>query len=192
MARVSITDIVHRYLDSVIVPGDMVIDATVGNGHDALFLAGLIGGAGKLYGFDIQPDAITTTEARLEAAGMLSRADLSLRRHEQMATSIPKHLHGHISAVVYNLGYLPGSDKTLTTKPDATIASLKQACDLLRSGGTISLLAYTGHPGGMGECNAIKGWAADLNSELFRVKTTNLLPDHHHPPEWIWIEKRGF
>lgn len=37
--------------------GDIVVDATMGNGHDTQFLAELVGENGHVYAFDIQESA---------------------------------------------------------------------------------------------------------------------------------------
>ncbi len=190
MARVSITETVHQHLKPLISPGDVVIDATVGNGHDSLFLAHLIGETGRVYGFDVQSDAIAATQQRLDSEKLSQHAILMQRGHEEMLRSIPAELHGKVSVILYNLGYLPGGDKSLTTQIATTINALEQSALILTSGGIISILAYTGHPGGMEECQAVKSWANDLNPDHFEVTITNLLPDHRHPPEWIIVEKR--
>jgi len=189
MARVSITEEVQRFLSGKIEAGDIVIDATLGNGHDALFMASLIGDTGHLFGFDIQPEAVAATFKRLADFQLSGRATLMIKSHAEMAASIPRRFHGRIRCVMFNLGYLPGADKSLTTQSDTTITALMQAGDLLSTDGCISILAYTGHPGGLDECRAVKAWTTQLSSDCFRVSVRNLLPEHRSPPEWILIEK---
>ena len=41
-------------LAKAIKPGDAVVDATLGNGHDAELLCELVGQNGRVFGFDIQ------------------------------------------------------------------------------------------------------------------------------------------
>ena len=43
----------HQLL-KVVEPGDFVIDATMGNGHDTAFLAELVGPSGEVFAFDIK------------------------------------------------------------------------------------------------------------------------------------------
>lgn len=50
--------------------------------------------------------------------------------------------------IAFNLGYLPGGDKTLITEPHTTLKALNVAKDILTPGGLISLVVYVGHPGG--------------------------------------------
>lgn len=50
--------------------------------------------------------------------------------------------------VTFNLGYLPGGDRTFTTQSDTTLKALEAAKVILMDGGLISLVVYVGHPGG--------------------------------------------
>ena len=43
-----------------------MVDGTLGNGHDTVFLAKLVGPNGHVYGFDIQEQAIVSTKKRLD------------------------------------------------------------------------------------------------------------------------------
>jgi len=188
MARLSITEQVHRLLRKGLEQGNIVIDATLGNGHDALFLAEMIGADGHLYGFDIQPEAIRATRNRLASRQLEQRATLLLQSHAKMAASIPERYHGHIRCIMFNLGYLPGGDKMLTTRIESTLDALNQAIGLLAPGALVSVLAYRGHPGGDEECKAVLQWSESLNSKQFEVAVHNFLPGHNSPPLWIMIK----
>ena len=48
-------------------PGETVVDATAGNGHDTIFLSRLVGPSGRVIAFDIDPQARIETEARHRA-----------------------------------------------------------------------------------------------------------------------------
>lgn len=57
---------------------------------------------------------------------------------------------GCASLICFNLGYLPSSEQpkhATVTKLDTTIAALHAALQAVQSGGLISVVAYTGHPG---------------------------------------------
>jgi hypothetical protein len=189
MARVSISAEVHRFLSTNIKPGDTVIDATLGNGHDALFLAGHVGEEGHLFGFDIQAGAINNTLRQLISHQLDHRATLIMKSHAYMADFIPERLHGHIKCIMFNLGYLPGSDKSVITLPESTLSALDIALNLLSEGGIISILAYSGHHGGADECSAVKAWASQLPTGAYKTSVTDPLSDHHSPPEWILISR---
>ena len=191
MVRLSITDEVHRYLKQCINQGDTVIDATLGNGYDALFLADQIGEEGHLFGFDILTDALAVTADRLATHHLARRAELYRCSHSAMSEQLPEWVDGNVRCIMFNLGYLPGGDKALTTLPDSTLPALKQSASLLASGGIISILAYRGHPGGKDECAVVIEWVKSLPDNQFHSIIHNLLPDHQSPPLWITVEKRS-
>ena len=64
------TEVVHQWLAEALSPGDLVIDATAGNGHDALKLAGKVAPNGRVMAYDVQPAALEATRERLRAAGL--------------------------------------------------------------------------------------------------------------------------
>lgn len=112
MGFLSITSMAHHLVGERTAPGDTAIDATIGNGVDTLFLARLVGEKGFVYGFDIQADALHRTRARLTASGIADeRYHLFLESHHRMEERIPTDSRGRIAAVMFNLGYLPGTDQ---------------------------------------------------------------------------------
>lgn len=149
----SLTELAHRECGAG--QADIVIDATAGNGHDTLFLAERVGPFGKVYAFDIQAAALDCTAARLAAAG-ITNVRLIHDDHANMLQAIDPQHHGRISTVMFNLGYLPGSDKTIVTKIASTLAAIDAAIKLLRDSGTLTILAYPGHPGGIEETVAVE------------------------------------
>lgn len=189
MVRLSVTGEVHRHLKAGIGEGDIVIDATLGNGHDTLFLAQQIGDSGHLYGFDVQPAALAATADRLASKHLSGHATLFLHSHATMAAMLPAQVHGHIRCIMFNLGYLPGGDKSLTTFAESTLKALKQSADMLAPGGVISILAYRGHAGGEDECDRVISWSESLPSDAFGACVKNLLPEHQSPPLWIVVKK---
>jgi predicted methyltransferase len=150
------TERAHETVRDVIRPGETVVDATVGNGHDTLLLAQTVGAEGMVYGFDVQEEALHATRRRLLEAGIgEGRVRLIQAGHEEMAD----HVRGPVGAVMFNLGYLPGGDHARTTRVPTTLCALQQAISLLRRGGVISVVCYRGHPGGMEEAAAVCAWA---------------------------------
>ena len=71
-------------LIQAVQPGDTVIDATMGNGHDTQFLCERVGPAGRVYAFDVQEQAVASTEALLRREGLLDRARLFCCGHQCM------------------------------------------------------------------------------------------------------------
>ncbi|MCW9089532.1 MAG: methyltransferase domain-containing protein [Gammaproteobacteria bacterium] len=187
MSPNSLVQQAHTALAAILREGDVVIDATVGNGHDTLFLAQQVGESGTVYGFDIQQQALDIAYARLQEAGLERRTSLYHAGHEAMAVVLPQSLAGRLKAVVFNLGYLPGGDKVRTTAIHTTLAALEQARELLAPGGGISVLAYTGHPGGREEAETVKAWAHTLPPDYYKVQITIPPSQSGSAPEWLWI-----
>ncbi|SFJ46796.1 class I SAM-dependent methyltransferase [Thermoflavimicrobium dichotomicum] len=167
----------------------VVMDATIGNGHDTLFLAEIVHPQGKVYGFDIQPEAISTTTKRLEQANLLDVVELHLLGHERFDEVIPADLCGKLEAVMFNLGYLPHGNPSIITRPDTTITALDKLSEWLAPGGVITLALYTGHPGGQEEADAVVKWASSLPAKSFQVMWQQIL-NRHHAPSLVVVEKR--
>lgn len=159
-----LTALAQEAVGAVLEPGALAIDATVGNGHDTLFLAGRVAPHGRVAGFDVLPRALDTTLTRLQDAGLADAVTLHPCGHQFMLDRVPHNWRGQVSAVMFNLGYLPGSDKSLTTGPATTCAALEQALPLLRTGGLISLLVYRGHSGARAEADAVLNWLDGLGA----------------------------
>jgi predicted methyltransferase len=189
-----ITQRAHELILEVLQPGDIAVDATIGNGHDTLFLAQAVGEKGKVYGFDIQQDALDATYKRLQKHHMENRVSLFHAGHEVMPILLPENIKGSVKAIMFNLGYLPGGDKTRTTHISTTLSALEAALHLLNTGGRITILAYTGHPGGTEETNAIIEWANQIPNDLYQTlieipAEKNIGQNLTSSPELIWIEK---
>jgi hypothetical protein len=112
--------------------------------------------------------ALDQTAQRLLAAGLQDCVELVHHGHQHLLQHIPQAWQGHIMAVTFNLGYLPGSDKTLTTDAGHTIAALEQSLAALDPAGVISILVYRGHPGGTAEASAVDAWLATLPAQWRR------------------------
>ncbi len=155
----------HREVAAVLRPGDAAVDATAGNGHDTVFLAGLVGGTGTVIAFDVQAQAIASTRERLAAAGLLERVELVHGSHAGIAEHAAP---GSVAAVMFNLGYLPGGDHSLITRREETLAALEAAMAVLRPGGLLTIVCYPGHPGGDEESAAVVAWGAKHGADVFR------------------------
>ena len=155
-------DLAHQYWTKLLLPNDIVIDATCGNGHDTLKLCQLIEG-GTIYAFDIQENAVRNTEQLLKksiSAEQLFSVKLETRSHATFPTAV---ITGSVKLIVYNLGYLPGGDKTFTTMTSSTLESLKVALGLVCVSGAISITCYPGHSEGSVEQDAILDFIATLS-----------------------------
>jgi tRNA G37 N-methylase Trm5 len=130
----------HDIIKKIINEGDVVVDATAGNGNDTLLLAKLVGEKGRVYAFDIQQDAINNTIKKLQDNNLDPRVTVIKDGHQNM----DKYVNDGIKAVMFNLGYLPGGDHSIATKGDTTITAVKKSMDLLMVGGIITVVIYYG------------------------------------------------
>lgn len=165
MAFPRITELAHEIVSRFLHPGDHAVDATVGNGHDTRFLAEQVGRTGRVDGFDIQTEAIAATRRSLNALGEAPQVHLHLLGHERMREIITTP----VSAVLFNLGYLPSGDRSLVTRPDSTRIALESSWDLLSPGGILSVVVYPGHEGGREEASQVEGWFARVARSRHRV-----------------------
>lgn len=154
----------HEFWSKFLSSDDHVIDATCGNGHDTVALAKLLP-HGKVFAFDLQEAAIEKTRERLIQEGMEERVTLFFQSHETFPDMLPEA----IKLIVYNLGYLPGGDKSVTTKTGTSIKSINSALKLLKKRGVVFITLYPGHPEGEIEAKAILEFARELPKEGWSV-----------------------
>lgn len=180
------TELAHLLLRDALRAGDMVIDATAGNGHDTAFLADCVGPLGKVVAFDIQPEAIGSAAATVQAAGLADRVVFHTVSHCQM------HLHvapSSATAIVFNLGYLPGGDHRIATGSGTTLAALARALDLLHPGGLLSVVCYPGHAEGATEAAAVASWMETLPSHGWKLARYDL-PNTRRPAPFLLLARK--
>ncbi|MEH7181332.1 tRNA (mnm(5)s(2)U34)-methyltransferase [Neobacillus vireti] len=179
-----------KLLENAVTSGDVAVDATVGNGHDTLFIANLVGPSGKVYGFDVQEDAIRTSTERLQQHGIKERVTIFHAGHEVLSELIPVEHHGKITAAIFNLGYLPGSDKSIVTKPETTISSIEQLLTIMAPEGIIILVIYHGHEEGAIEREALLRYCKEIDQKRAHVLQYRFMNQQNNPPFIVAIEKR--
>lgn len=160
------TALAQDLLRPAIRPGDTVVDATAGNGHDTLFLAECVGENGKVLAFDVQEAAVISAKARVEAAGAGERVAFFNESHALLGNHAATN---SVRVVMFNLGYLPGEDHSITTVREETIGALQVASEVLQGGGILSVICYPGHAEGGGEAAAVEEWFAGMTASGWRV-----------------------
>ncbi|MEX2381385.1 MAG: class I SAM-dependent methyltransferase [Opitutales bacterium] len=160
-----ITALAQLWVAKVLREGDLAVDATVGNGHDTVFLARMVGRSGRVIGFDVQEGALVAARenlARVEE-GLLEWVVLLRRSHAEMKSALREARENRRpKAIMFNLGYLPTGDKSVTTLADETMRALADALDLLAPHGILTTVLYPGHPEGQRETEAVLEWAKNL------------------------------
>lgn len=157
----------HKRWAEIVKPGDIVIDATCGNGHDTLLLAklALTESLGIVYAVDIQSQAIEMTRSYLQSHlshELFKRVKFIKSCHSQFPKEIPS---SSVKLIVYNLGYLPGGDKAFTTMLETTQQSINSAMELIQEGGLICITCYPGHAEGQKEEEALINFVSTLDSQ---------------------------
>lgn len=175
----------HSLLRPLIRAGDTVVDCTVGNGHDAVFLAEAVGRKGCVVGFDIQKTALVRTRLRLVEAGI---EEGRFRLIEGSHSDLGRHVPAGIGGVVYNLGYLPGGDRSVVTRRGTTLRSIAEALKLLRPEGFVSATLYYGHDGGRDEAAGILEYVRALDHDRFKVAHLSYPNLPNDPPSIVMVQ----
>jgi SAM-dependent methyltransferase len=191
MKLAKILPFTRTLMDLAVNEGDIAVDATVGNGHDTLYLAQRVGECGRVFGFDIQKEAIAATSARLQEHNVLNRVTLFQASHDQLIEKIPSIYHGRITGAMFNLGYLPGGDKRIVTKPDSTIRAIEQLLQIMAKEGLIVLVVYHGHPEGIIERDELLNYVKTIDQKRAHVLKYEFINQINNPPFIIAIEKRS-
>lgn len=187
--RISLVEKAHELIAARLRPGGVAIDATVGNGYDTLFLLRRVAPNGRVYGFDIQPFALASAQTKIKEPALSDCLTLIEDSHAGMAERIPRADHGSVSAVMFNLGYLPGGDKTVKTQAESTLAALTAASRLLAPEGIITIVAYPGHDGGGRETEQVGYWCGKLDRERFKVDKIDAGASAHAAPRLFAVTR---
>lgn len=172
-------------ISTIINKGDKVIDGTAGNGNDTLFLAKLVGREGKVYAFDIQEEAIIKTRRRLIDADELEQVELIQEGHE----NIDRYINEKVKGAMFNLGYLPGGNHKIITRPESTVRAIDKVLEKLLPGGIVTIVIYYGHEGGLEEKDKLLEYIKRLDNTIFSVIKIDYPNRQNNPPFLLTIEK---
>lgn len=174
----------------------ILLDATCGNGNDTLFLYGLglrlvksdlFKDRLRLLGFDLQKEAVDNTIKALSLEDEGLDFSIVCAGHEELSSFT--HEKEKVLMAMYNLGYLPGSDKSIVTKAKSTLSSFELLKDKLVRGGLISVHAYGGHEGGLYELEKVETWFSSLPIKEWTVRSFKTLNKLRNPETLFLAEK---
>lgn len=185
MPLTSILSFAHQLLASNLKTGDIAIDGTMGNGNDTLFLAQCVGDLGHVYAFDIQPAALQATKQRLIQHNLQQRVTLLQVGHQHLASYISQP----VAAAVFNFGYLPRGDHSITTLPETSVAAIAATLNVLCERGLLVLVVYHGHEIGKIEMATIMSFVEKLPQNQYRVLRYEFINQQNYPPFILAIEK---
>jgi len=172
-------------LEGHIKEGGTVVDFTMGNGHDTLYLSKKVGANGKVYAFDIQNAALESTAALLEAEGAPKNYTLICDSH----SNVGEYVKEPICAGMFNLGYLPGGDKSITTLHGTTLVAVREAVRLLADGGGLLIAVYPGHAEGTVEGNMLEQEFKDYDRRKICVSKFKIV-NSPTSPFFFLVEKK--
>ncbi|USG68026.1 methyltransferase domain-containing protein [Brevibacillus ruminantium] len=181
----NVLEVARNLIRERVSPGETVIDATMGNGNDTLFLATLVGQEGKVVAYDIQPQAIEKTRERLQRERVLERVEMKLASHEEMEL-----LSDSAGAIMFNLGYLPGGNKEITTQASSTVRAISAGLSILKPGGIMTVMIYWGHAAGSTEKEAVLAYCSQLSQMEYLVLHYQYINQQNQAPFLIAIERR--
>ena len=172
----------HKYfILSHLKPGDCAVDYTMGNGHDTEFLSKTVGENGRVFAFDIQPSALNSTKAWLVASGCPDNYTLLCTSHHRAAEFVDRK----VRAGMFNLGYLPGSDKKITTMHETTLAAIDAAISLMDSDAIVLIAIYPGHAEGELEGRLVGEKLSALDRRQYTVGCFKLINSPTSPYFYI-------
>ncbi len=168
----SILNRVNLIYERFIKPGDIVVDATCGNGNDTLALSKL---AKEVYAFDIQTGAINNTKEILKK-NERNNVTLINDSHEYIDKYLKKYKR-KISLITFNLGYLPSGNKKIMTNHKSTVNAIKKGLNLLNKKGIILVTCYP-HEEGKKEAKEIINYLTDnkIAYKIYRNTNNNNAP----------------
>lgn len=177
LVKYNYAQVVDEVIENANLLNKICLDCTCGRGNDSLKLIKSVGQDGFLYCCDIQEEAALETEDRLSKEGY-SNYKIFNKSHDEIFEDIDKNL----DFVIYNLGYLPKSDKKIVTKPETTISSIKQAMDRLSSDGIILVVSYLGHEGSFEERSAVDDFFKTTDQKKYAVEKIEFYNQVNNPP----------
>ncbi len=166
-------------------PGDTAVDFTMGNGHDTAFLSESVGPTGRVFAFDVQAAALASTAANLKEWGCPENYTLIHDSHH----NVKNYVSGPIKAGMFNLGYLPGSDKSVTTMRVTTMPAIEAAIELLDHDGVLLVAVYPGHAEGEAEGKMVLDYFATLDRHKICCTLIRIL-NSPTSPFFVVVEKK--
>ena len=182
---VDLTGLHKHFILEHLGEGDVAVDFTMGNGNDTLFLSRTVGESGRVYAFDIQEQALISTEAHLKENCAPENYTLVCASHHRVKEFVPER----IKAGMFNLGYLPRSgNKGVTTMRETTMPAVEAAIDLLLPDGVLIVAIYPGHEEGSLEGEMLREYFSTLSKYRICASEFRIL-NSPTSPYFFLIEK---
>lgn len=176
----------HDAISRHVRPGNFCMDATAGRGKDTAFLCRTVGPSGRVLAFDIQQEAVDSTQALLKEQGLDQIGRVVLDSHSHMDRYAEPET---VDCITFNFGYLPGGDHRIYTRAETSVPAIEKGLRLLRPGGLMSLCIYYGGDSGFEEKDALMEYLKTIDSYFFTVLVTEFSNRPNCPPIPVQIYK---
>ena len=185
-----LSELAQELLSARLSNGDHVMDATMGNGYDTAFLWYQVKPLGCVTAFDLQSEAVEATRRWLTEQGW-TKNETTVQLVHDTHRNFPQYIEKPLKAAMFNLGYLPGSDKKVITQwPDLLLALEALTDSYLLSGGMITIVSYPGHPGGEEEQRCLMEYVGKLPPKTWAVTEINRINSQNPAPRLLFIQKK--
>ena len=182
---INLLEVEKNFLLPHIKKGGTAVDFTMGNGHDTLWLSQQVGAQGKVFAFDIQPQALENTRTLLRRESAPENYTLLLDSH----SNVKEYVKEPICAGMFNLGFLPGGDKSVTTKRETTLIAIRAGTELLDADGALLIAVYPGHAEGDAEGKMIQEYLASVSRHRICATMVKIL-NSPTSPYFIVVETK--
>lgn len=173
-----ISNLAHFIINNFLENKSVAIDGTLGNGFDTDFLSDNFE---KVYSFEIQKESCEKYKERNK-----KNVEIINDSHHLFNN----YVKGSVDCIMYNLGFLPGGDKGITTMHTTSLESIQCGLDLLNSGGIMTICIYKGHDEGQIEESCILKYLSNLTKSKYGVMSHNYLNRSETAPLLVVIEKK--
>ncbi len=182
---IDLLDMHKKFILTHLHEGDVAVDFTMGNGHDTAFLSKTVGASGRVYAFDIQQQALDSTARLLREESCPDNVTLIHASHHLVKDYVKEPYR----AGMFNLGYLPGGDKRITTMRETTMPAIVSAIDLLAPDGILNIAVYPGHAEGEAEGRMICDYLTSLSRHKVCATLVKIL-NSPTSPFFIMVETK--
>ncbi|MBR5047567.1 MAG: class I SAM-dependent methyltransferase [Eubacterium sp.] len=189
MKRIPITGWCQERIRQLMPDPRLCVDATAGTGRDTLFLCRISPEEGKILAMDIQEEALTQARNRITEAGYKDKVRFICDGHQNMDRYLPDS--PGVDLIMFNLGYLPGGDHSIATALPTTIEAVTKGLSLLKDGGLMTLMIYSGGDSGYEERDGLLPYLQSLDYRRYTVIQESFYNKPNTPPLPVYILKKG-
>ncbi|GAA0077742.1 class I SAM-dependent methyltransferase [Clostridium sp. CTA-5] len=173
-----ISKLSHYIIKEFLNNKEIAIDATLGNGYDTDFLSNNFN---TVYAFEIQKCACDD---------YIKMKKDNVKVINDSHHLIKEYIFESVDCIMYNLGFLPGGNKSITTQNATSLKSIKDGLEILNYGGIMTICIYRGHEEGKIEESCIISYLKSLPKNQYGVMLHSFLNRSEDAPILVVVEKK--